>query len=193
MSVARQPSGRPACWPAARWVVTTGSSRAGAGWMGRRAQPSTLPPQPSSTRRRHRQVPHLLTPQRNKPPAEITTYPTRDSSIPLQPRHFVTQPAPPGQANLTGRDARSANLDHRGCACGPGSGPPTRVAPFCDGLGSSSRVWSGRKPMSTQSSAVQNRLACQRWLIFNGGDQQVGVVAEGGVVELSDAGDQQQV
>src|SRR5664279_4196460 len=116
MSVARQPSGRPPCWPAARWVVTTGSSRAGAGWMGRRAQPSTLPPQPSSTRRRHRQVPHLLTPQRNKPPAEITTYPTRDSSIPLQPRHFVTQPAPPGwgQANLTGRDARSANLDHRG-------------------------------------------------------------------------------
>src|SRR5664279_2802016 len=31
------------------------------------------------------------------------------SRIPLQPRHFVTQPAPPGQANLTGRDARSAN------------------------------------------------------------------------------------
>src|SRR5664279_4709181 len=98
----------------------------------------------------------------------------------------------PVTVNPLGEAARRGPRPTR-CARGPGSGPPTPVAPFCDGPGSSSRVWSRRKPMSTQSSAVQNRLACQRWLIFNGGDQQVGVIAEGGVVELSDAGDQQQV
>src|SRR6476659_4509598 len=33
--------------------------------------------------------------------------------------------------------------------------PPTRVAPICDAVGSSSRVWSGMKPMSTQSSGAE--------------------------------------